>query len=126
MKHLGIGRVLTAIALVLSWGVSFAQKSYEMPPSTPTRSHVPIISDELMEKCVKTYNEIKWLSEELSSTKVDQYSQRSINKYNRKVSKVNQQTKWFNKNCAGKQSRSACEATNKLNRKQGRTVHPCR
>ena len=105
---------------------AYAQTAYEMPPSSSTRGHVPVISDAMMEKCVKVYNEAKWLQNELRSSSVDQFSQSSVDNYNKKVNKLNQMTQWFNQECAGKQSRSACEATQKLNRERGLPSHPCR
>ncbi len=103
-----------------------AQPAYKVPPSSVTRAYVPVISDEMMERCVKIYNEGEWLSQELSSMNVNQYSRQEVNAYNRKVHLLNQKTDWFNRECAGKQSRSACEAAQKLNREQGLPVQPCR
>ena len=118
-------KLLTGTFLVISFS-AFAQTAYQMPPTSSTRAHVPVISDAMMEKCVKIYNEAKWLQNELNSTSVDRYSQASVDKYNNKVHQLNQMTNWFNQECAGKQSRSACEATQKLNRERGLPVQPCR
>ncbi len=106
-------------------GICYAKQSYVMPPTSSTRGHVPVISDEQMEQCVKVYNESEWLNQELDSTYVDRYSQSEVNAYNRKVNKVNAMKNWFNANCAGKQSRSACEAANKLNREKGLPEQRC-
>lgn len=103
-----------------------SQPAYKEPPSSYTRGYVPVISDELMERCVKVYNESEWLSQELSNMHVNVYSQQDVDAYNRKVNLFNQKKDWFNKTCAGKQSRSACEATQKLNREQGLPVQQCR
>ena len=78
-----------------------------------------------MEQCVKIYNQAKWLGEELKNTYVDRYSQASVNNYNGKVNQHQQMTNWFNQNCAGKQSRSACEAARELNRKNGIKTQSC-
>lgn len=104
----------------------YASRVYVEPPSDPTFSHVPVISDEQMELCVKVYNESTWLSEELNYSHVNVYSEREVNEYNRKANDVNSMNEWFNRNCAGKQSRSACEAAQKLNREKGLPVQPCR
>lgn len=103
-----------------------SRASYKTPPTTVTRGYVPVISDELMERCVKVYNENEWLSQELSGTHVNLYSQQEVDAYNRKVTLLNQKTDWFNSTCAGKQSRSACEAAQKLNREHGLPVQVCR
>jgi hypothetical protein len=91
---------------------------YEVPPTSTTYSSPPVISDEAMKACVKLYNKTKWLSEEIRSMHVDQYSQLSINAYNKKVDKHSKMTREFNIHCAGKQSRSAYEAAQKLNREK--------
>ena len=118
--------IMFMLAFVLESSLPcFAQQSYVVPPSSSTRGHVPVISDEQMEECVKVYNESKWLTQDLGRTRVNQYSQAEVNAYNRKVNEVNSKTEWFNANCAGRQSRSACEAAQKLNREQGLPVQPC-
>lgn len=35
------------------------------PPSYSTHGYVPVISDALMEKCIETYNQAKWLGNSL-------------------------------------------------------------
>lgn len=103
---------------------------YEVPPSETTYSSVPYISDEAMEQCVILYNKAERLKDTLSSinikqTDVDQYSQESVDRYNRQVSDYNTKvtelslmTDSFNRNCAEKQSESAYKATQKLNKEQ--------
>ena len=46
---------------LLFTSASFA-KEYVAPPSSSTHGSVPVISDAAMEKCVKIYNEAKWLA----------------------------------------------------------------
>lgn len=75
-----------------------------------------MISDATMEECVKLYNEMKWLGQELDTIQVDQYSEVSVNNYNAKVNKQQQMQNYFNQNCAGKQSYSASKAAEKLNK----------
>lgn len=118
--------LMTALFIALHIGICTAEESYVIPPTDMTRGYVPVISDEMMEECVKIYNKSRWLSEKLESTHVNQYSQADVDRYNRKVHQVNSMTDWFNRNCAGKQSYSACEAAQKLNREEGRPVQPCR
>jgi hypothetical protein len=101
-------------AMILSTQSAIAQ-IYEVPPSSTTFSSVPWISDEAMESCVKLYNEGKWLGDKINRMQVDQYSQSSVSAYNNKVSKHSKLTNQFNQNCAGKQSKSAYEAAQKLN-----------
>lgn len=88
---------------------------YEVPPSTTTRTHVPVISDYAMEQCVKLYNEAKWLNQSIERMYVDQYSQSSVNSYNSAVERHSRMISQFNQECAGKQSKSAYEAAQKLN-----------
>lgn len=107
---------LTALFAVLAFTspAAFAA-TYEVPPSSSTSSSVPVISDAAMEQCVKLYNETKWLAESLSASGVNTYDQTSVNAYNAKVQKHSDMIRSFNANCAGKQSRSAYEAAQKLN-----------
>lgn len=103
-----------------------AENYYRAPPSSTTRAHVPVISDEMMERCVKVYNEADWLQKELQTMVVDRYSQSSVDSYNSKVRNLNDMTRWFNSNCAGKQSYSACKKANELNMKNGLPAQSCR
>jgi hypothetical protein len=95
----------------------FAQR-YEVPPTSSTGSHTPVISDAAMEQCVKLYNEAKWLGGDINSTQVDNYNSSSVNRYNSKIRQHTQMTNRFNSDCAGKQSRSAYEAAKKLNNRR--------
>ncbi|MDF1868399.1 MAG: hypothetical protein P1U70_26485 [Saprospiraceae bacterium] len=92
-----------------------AAETYVVPPTSSTHSSVPVISDVAMERCVKNYNEAKWLSEKIDTMAVNNYSQSAVNNYNEKVRLHSQMTSIFNRDCAGKQSRSAYEAAKKLN-----------
>ena len=114
---------LTACSLLASF--AGANQYYTAPPTSSTRGYVPVISDAQMEQCVEIYNQAKWLGEELQNTYVDQYSQISVDNYNDKVAQHQQMTNWFNQNCAGKQSYSACEAARELNRKNGIETQSC-
>ena len=106
------------VVLVMTFGVqSISAQVYEVPPSSTVRGSVPWISDEAMESCVKLYNEGKWLGEKINRMQVDQYSQSSVSSYNNRVSKHSKLINQFNQNCAGKQSKSAYEAAQKLNQK---------
>lgn len=105
---------------------AYAQTTtYKAPPSSVTRNHVPVISDEKMEECVEIYNKAEWLGEKLNNQVVDSYSQESVDKYNKEVGKHSALIDKFNRECAGKQSRSACEAAQKLNRQNGLPVTKC-
>jgi hypothetical protein len=94
---------------------SALSRYYEIPPTSTTSANVPWIPDIEMERCVKKYNEAKWLAEEIDKTEVNQYSQPSIDAYNYKITRHSQMTGYFNSNCAGKQSESAYRAAQKLN-----------
>ena len=87
----------------------FANNGYEVPPSSSTFGYVPVISDRQMEECVRVYNNILRMERNLSG---------SASQYNNSVD-------WYNNNCAGKQSQSACEATNRLNRARGLPTQSC-
>ncbi len=121
--------MVTKKLILLSIGLisinTMANQHYIAPPTSSTMGHVPVISDEQMEKCVEIYNQAKWLGDSLQNTYVDQYSSASVNAYNQKVAQHSQMINWFNQNCAGKQSRSACEAAMELNRKNGIPTQSC-
>ena len=104
---------ITLVGLLVCTSI-FSQE-YVVPPSDSTRSHVPVISDATMEKCVKLYNEAKWLGEKLNKIVVDSYSQESVDNYNKEIKAHSTMTATFNKECAGKQSQSAYDAAKKLN-----------
>ncbi|OOF45144.1 hypothetical protein BKK52_06960 [Rodentibacter trehalosifermentans] len=106
-------------------GFAMANQPYTAPPTSFTQGYVPVISDAQMEQCVEIYNQAKWLGKALQNTYIDQYSQVSVNNYNDKVAQHQQMINWFNQNCAGKQSRSACEAARELNRKNGMETQRC-
>ena len=93
-------------------------REYIAPPSSSTRGSVPVISDEAMEKCVKIYNEAKWLREEINDTYVNQYDNTSVNNYNQKVNKVKRMTNYFNQNCAGKPIIFSLESSSKTQWKE--------
>lgn len=103
-----------------------ANQYYVMPPTSSTYANVPVISDAQMEQCVEIYNQAKWLEESLQNAYVDPYSNASVNTYNQQVARHSQMLNWFNQNCAGKQSYSACEAARELNRKNGIPTQDCR
>lgn len=96
---------------------SVLAQTYEVPPSDRTSSSTPYISDEAMERCVVLYNEAKWLAEEIENTQVDQYSQTSVDAYNKKITGHASMIDAFNRDCAGKQSESAYKAAQELNKK---------
>ena len=109
MHKLLVAFILTALAS------SALAQQYEVPPSDSTTSDVPYISDEAMKECVRLYNEAKWLSEEITATQVDEYSQESVDAYNEKVTRHDSMTDTFNRDCAGRQSESAWRAAQELN-----------
>lgn len=100
-------------------------QSYVIPPTSSTHNHVPVISDEKMEQCVKLYNETVWLSEKIDGTQVNSYSQQSVDNYNAMIDRHSGMTNKFNIECAGKQSHSSCEAAKKLNIEQGLPYQEC-
>ena len=114
LKLLNIDIQVLLFFLLIPISFNVFSKDYEIPPTSTTSSNAPWIPDEDMEMCVKKYNEAKWLSEELSKTNVDKYSQASVNAYNSKVSNHSRMIDYFNEYCAGKQSESAYKAAQKL------------
>lgn len=109
-------KIIKTISILIILGLQVVNaENYELPPTSRSYGNAPVISDEAMEKCVKLYNEAKWLGDEINNMYVDRYSQSSVNKYNSKISKHSKMINFFNKNCAGKQSESAYRAAKKLN-----------
>ncbi|WP_305417400.1 hypothetical protein [Photobacterium leiognathi] len=88
--------------IILSSSSAYSEENYQIPPSSSTRSSVPVISDAKMEQCVKLYNEAKWLFDDIGRMNVDRYSQESVDHYNREVQKHRLLTDKFNSGCAGK------------------------
>ena len=98
---------------------------YEIPPSYRTYGYVPVISDELMKQCVVIYNKALALERALSSAYVNEYSSYEVESYNQKVRTHTYMIDWYNLNCAGKQSYSACKAAQELNREKGLPTQSC-
>ncbi|MCR5084082.1 MAG: hypothetical protein K6A65_01100 [Succinivibrionaceae bacterium] len=117
MRHKMV--ILAAALAALPVHGTLAAGPYVPPPSSATTGHVPVISDEAMEQCVKAYNETLDLQRSLQGGG-------SPGDYNRKAARYNSLVDWFNANCAGRQSRSACEAANLLNRERGLPEASCR
>ena len=110
--------IFVTFLAILTASSALNARDYEAPPSDSTFGDVPWISDAEMERCVKLYNEANWLEEELNGASVDQYSQASVNAYNKKAERYSEKIDYFNRNCAGKQSESAYRAAQKLNQQQ--------
>ena len=102
-----------------------AQSTYKIPPTSSSSTNVPVISDEEMEECVELYNQGEWLGKKLANQVVDSYSQESVDTYNKEVKKHSSLVNKFNRECAGKQSRSACKAAQKLNKEKGLPEYSC-
>ena len=119
-------KLLSFLALAMVSSLGFGNDRYVAPPTASTTQHVPIISDAEMEKCVKLYNEAEWLSKKIDQTVVNSYSQKSVDDYNKMIEEYTNMTNDFNRRCAGKQSRSACEAARKLNKEKGLEHQSCR
>ena len=62
-----------------------ANQQYVVPPTSSMHGYVPVISDAQMEQCVEIYNQAKWLGDSLRNTRVNQYSNDSVDLYNQKV-----------------------------------------
>lgn len=110
--------VFKAICLTALTTPSAYAQTYKVPPSSSTSARVPYISDAAMEQCVVLYNRALWLANDIDRTKVDEYSQASVDAYNAKVSTHKNMTNAFNRDCAGKQSESAYKAAQELNRRK--------
>ena len=114
IKLLNIAKMqLIFLLLLLCVSSNAFSREYEMPPTSTTSGNTPWIPDVEMERCVKKYNEAKWLAEDIKKYKNSHYS---INSYNSKVTIHSEMIGYFNRNCAGKQSESAYRATHKLNK----------
>lgn len=117
-------KLLMSIFLYSISAISIANQ-YIMPPTTGTNGYVPVMSDQQTEQCVEIYNKANWLKDTINQTYVNQYSSEEVNQYNNNIIQLNQWTSWFNQNCAGKQSYSACKAAQELNKKEGRPTQSC-
>lgn len=117
-KRLAI--IFSSSILPLLFANSVFGQTYEVPPTSSSRSYVPYISDRAMEQCIVLYNKAKWLSNELKNTQVDQYSRASVDAYNNNVTLHARMTSNFNSDCAGKQSESAYKAAQELNKRSQR------
>lgn len=117
-------KYIVFLSCILSITANAAER-YDTPPISSTYGYVPVISDEQMEQCVKLYNESEWLYKELNGTDIDNYSQQSVDSYNRMVNQHSKMTHEFNEKCAGKQSRSACKAAQKINKEHGLSYQDC-
>lgn len=127
-KEIAVNKIKLTIVLCLCLPfISLAEDTqrFVAPPTSTTTSHVPTISDEAMEECVKIYNEAKWIGEKIDTTVVDNYSQDSVSAYNKMVTQHQQRQNKFNAQCAGKRSYSACKAAQKLNQEQGLPYQKC-
>ena len=78
-----------------------------------------------MKECVKIYNKALAIERALNSTFVNRYSSEEVNLYNQNVRMYSQLIDWFNANCAGKQSYSACKVAQELNRQRGLPEQSC-
>ena len=112
-------------ATIAILGAFEIEGGYEIPPSAQTYGNAPVISDAMMQECVKIYNEALAIERALNSTFVDRYSSEEVNLYNQNVRMHSQLIDWFNTNCAGKQSYSACKAAQELNRQRGLPEQNC-
>ncbi|BDX02837.1 hypothetical protein MACH16_15850 [Marinomonas pontica] len=117
--------LMTGVIILFYFSSSVAQPSYKIPPSISSSASVPVISDQRMQACVEIYNHAEWLASEIKSEKIDIYSQESVDSYNALITKHSNLIDNFNRECAGKQSRSACEAAQKLNRENGLPESSC-
>lgn len=116
---------LSILFLFISIALPINAQNYVVPPTSASRAHVPVISDEKMEQCVKLYNEALWLSDKIEGIQVDRFNKESVDSYNQLVNKHSTMISKFNLECAGKQSRSACEAAQKLNKEKGLPYQKC-
>lgn len=100
----GVFMIKIALLFMCVTSYIFANNGYEVPPSSSTFGYAPVISDRQVEECVRVYNNILRMERNYSS---------SVSQYNNSVD-------WYNNNCAGKQSQSAYESTNRRQQKNGR------
>ena len=106
------------VAAAVILGAFEIEGGYEIPPSAQTYGNAPVIS-------VKIYNKALAIERALNSTFVNRYSSEEVNLYNQNVRMHSQLIDWFNANCAGKQSYSACKAAQELNRQRGLPEQSC-
>ena len=112
-------------ATIVILGAFEIEGGYEIPPSAQIYGNAPVISDAMMQECVKIYNKALAIERALNSTFVNRHSSEEVNLYNQNVHMHSQLIDWFNANCAGKQSYSACKAAQELNRQRGLPEQNC-
>ncbi len=112
-------------ATIAILGAFEIEGGYEIPPSAQTYGNAPVISDEMMKECIKIYNKALAIERTLNPNLVNRYSNHEVNLYNQNVRMHLQLIDWFNANCAGKQSYSACKAAQELNRQRGLPEQSC-
>lgn len=72
-------------ATIAILGAFEIEGGYEIPPSAQTYGNAPVISDAMMQECVKIYNKALAIERALNSTFVNQYSSEEVNLYNQNV-----------------------------------------
>ena len=113
------------VATIAILGAFEIEGGYEIPPSAQTYGNAPVISDAMMQECVKIYNKALAIERTLNPNLVNRYSNHEVNLYNQNVRMHSQLIDWFNANCADKQSYSACKAAQELNRQRGLPEQSC-
>ena len=57
---------------------------HEIPPLAKIYGNAPVMSDEMMQECVKIYDEAFAIERELNSTFANRYSSDEVNLYNKR------------------------------------------
>jgi hypothetical protein len=117
-------KIVILISILIFSNLSFAQ-TYKKPPDVATFGYVPVISDSKMQECVVLYNKAEWLQEEMELIIIDNYSEESVNSFNKKLNKHTSMIDKFNLECSGKQSLSSCKEVEKLNKQNGIESQKC-
>lgn len=71
-------------ATIAILGAFEVEGDYEIPPSAQTYGNAPVISDAMMQECVKIYNEALAIERALNSTFANRYSSDEVNLYNKR------------------------------------------
>jgi len=78
-------KILFFAAAMIAILSAFEMKGgYEIPPSAQTYGNAPVISDAMMQECIKIYNKALAIERALNSTFANRYSSDEVNLYNKR------------------------------------------
>ena len=96
-------------------------------PATQTKAggFIPVISDFDMKQCVKLSKKAEAEWQELLALPYDEQDEKKMKKVRNQIELHSRMVEQFNKNCAGRQSKSSCEKIKKARAAQGLDYQAC-